>query len=131
MATSKTIAACKKILKDNGWAKIDELSDGVWEQLEAESAEDRKPKRESVLRYVSTFYDAYTKDGRYLIITDGAEFVTVNAELMMVVSASEDVPTTRFYTIGGSTRTILNWLAWAAGGRIRDNCPDYGFNYVS
>lgn len=98
-----TTAQNKRLIKSLGWESVDEVPDSVWERLEAESAHRQEHNTESVLRYVSTFYEAFKKGDAYIIVSDGAEFITVNAE----------------------------WVAWAAQGCDSDQRPDYGFNYVS
>lgn len=112
---------------------MDELSDSLWERLDADSPDRQERDSESVLRYVSTFYEAFKKGDTYIIVSDGAEFITVNAECLMTVSAGPETGRTQtgFFTIGGSDKTVFEWVAWAAQGCDRDRRPDYGFNYVS
>ncbi|WP_138437964.1 hypothetical protein [Marinobacter shengliensis] len=129
-----TIAKLRAHLKALGWTPFtEEVPDAVFESLEAGSHERKELNKESVLRYVSCWYDGYHKDGRYMLITDGAEFVTVNAEAMLVASPLPDIPhdNTVFFTIGGGDKCGLEWMVWAAEGGDPEKRPDRGFNYVS
>lgn len=128
-----TTAQNKQLLKTLGWESVDEVPDSIWERLDAESAHRQEHSMESVLKYVSTFYEAFKKEDAYIIVSDGAEFITVNAECLMTVSASPETgrKQTGFYTIGSSDKAVFEWVTWAAQGCDADNRPDYGFNYVS
>ncbi len=128
-----SVVQSKKTLKELGWEQVTEVPESVWERLESESGHQRTHNTNSVLKYTSCFYEVLHKEDQYIVVTDGADFVTVNAEIMVCVSADSENgrPNTSFFTIGGSDETVFEWIAWAAKGCDVESRPGRGFNYVS
>lgn len=125
-------------LKLAGWKDLPEIPRAAMEKMEAEST--------TVVRLftaVSEIYEIFYHEAtdRYMLITNGAEFFTTNAEVMLLATANphrldtnnaEAKNQTMVYTLGSSGKTVEDWLVWVgAQNNMPQRRPDRGFHYVS
>ena len=127
-----------KALEIAGWKAEKRVPEKVMTQLGADS-----PSAMPLFDAVSEVYEIYhhKESDRWIMITDGGGFFTVNAEGLLIASpvakeAKEGddsyITKTVVRSIGLDDKTVEQWLLWAG----LQNCnhrvsPERGYHYVS